>query len=256
MQLKILGCSGGIGAELRTTSILVDQDVLIDCGTGVGDLSIEALQQIRHLFLTHSHLDHIAYLPLLVDSCFETLLGQPLKVYLQQGTADALMQHIFNGQIWPDFTSLPSVGQAVLELQIISPGDLITLADRVFEPIAVAHTVPALGYRVETWAGKAFAFSGDTGSCDSFWQVLNRHPRLDLLLIECAYSNRESVLAGKAAHYCPKTLLIDLAKLHHQPEIFISHLKVGGEAEIMADLSQGAGKLKLDYLTRGRVFYL
>ena len=40
MRLKILGCSGGIGGTLRTTSMLLDEDILIDAGTGVGDLSL------------------------------------------------------------------------------------------------------------------------------------------------------------------------------------------------------------------------
>ena len=47
MKLRILGCSGGIGGEhLRTTSLLVDDDVLIDAGTGVGDLPIADLARI------------------------------------------------------------------------------------------------------------------------------------------------------------------------------------------------------------------
>ena len=70
MQIRILGCSGGIGASLRTTSILIDQDVLIDCGTGIGDLNIEQMKQIKHVFITHSHLDHTAALPLLIDTIF------------------------------------------------------------------------------------------------------------------------------------------------------------------------------------------
>ena len=62
MQIRILGCSGGVSANLRTTSLLVDGDVLIDAGTGVGDLSLEEMSRIQHVFLTHSHLDHIAIL--------------------------------------------------------------------------------------------------------------------------------------------------------------------------------------------------
>jgi ribonuclease BN (tRNA processing enzyme) len=44
MRLRVLGCSGGIGGQHnRTTSFLVDQDILIDAGTGVGDLSLGEL---------------------------------------------------------------------------------------------------------------------------------------------------------------------------------------------------------------------
>ena len=37
MKLRVLGCSGGIGPGLRTTALMIDNDVLIDCGSGVGD---------------------------------------------------------------------------------------------------------------------------------------------------------------------------------------------------------------------------
>ncbi|EKE18105.1 MAG: beta-lactamase-like protein, partial [uncultured bacterium] len=38
MKLRVLGCSGGIGGRhLRTTSFLVDHDILIDAGTGAAD---------------------------------------------------------------------------------------------------------------------------------------------------------------------------------------------------------------------------
>ena len=40
MKLRILGCSGGIGGNARTTSMLLDNDVLIDAGTGTGELSL------------------------------------------------------------------------------------------------------------------------------------------------------------------------------------------------------------------------
>ena len=79
MQIKILGCSGGIGGDLHTTSMLVDNDILIDAGTGVGDLTMDELLMINHIFITHSHLDHIAFIPLLLDTmmgmCVEPVYG-------------------------------------------------------------------------------------------------------------------------------------------------------------------------------------
>ena len=70
MRLRVLGCSGGIGPGLRTTSYLLDDTILIDAGTGVGDLTMEEMCGVRHVFLTHSHLDHVAGLPLLIATVF------------------------------------------------------------------------------------------------------------------------------------------------------------------------------------------
>ncbi len=43
MRIRMLGCSGGIGLGSRTTAMLVDNDVLIDAGTGIGDLALSDL---------------------------------------------------------------------------------------------------------------------------------------------------------------------------------------------------------------------
>ena len=63
MRIRILGCSGGIGAGSRTSAMLVDDDVLIDAGTGIGDLELQEIKSIRHVFLTHAHLDHCGLIP-------------------------------------------------------------------------------------------------------------------------------------------------------------------------------------------------
>lgn len=68
MKVRVLGCSGAIAQGCRTTSFLIEGRVLIDAGTGVGDLTLEEMRQIDHVLLTHSHLDHVAALPLMLDA--------------------------------------------------------------------------------------------------------------------------------------------------------------------------------------------
>ena len=80
MRIRVLGCSGGIGSGSRTTALLIDDDVLIDAGTGIGDLELEDIDPIRHVFLTHAHLDHIAGLPMLADRVFDENFAVPLTV--------------------------------------------------------------------------------------------------------------------------------------------------------------------------------
>ena len=106
MKLRVLGCSGGIGGDLRTTSLLLDDDVLIDAGTGVGDLTIEQLARIDHIFLTHSHLDHVTSIPFIVDTV-GWMRDLPLTVHATQATLEILRQHLFNWKLWSDFTQIP-----------------------------------------------------------------------------------------------------------------------------------------------------
>lgn len=63
MKLKVPGCSGGIGVGLHTTAMLLDDEALIDAGTGVGDLTIDAMTRVDAGFLAHAHLDHLCSIP-------------------------------------------------------------------------------------------------------------------------------------------------------------------------------------------------
>lgn len=254
MNLRVLGASGGVGQGLRTTSLLVDQDVLIDVGSGVGELSLDEMMSIRHVFLTHSHLDHIAFLPLLLDSIFDCITT-PLVVHGQAVTLRALQDHIFNWVIWPDFAKLPHPDRPVLRYEVMAPGDIHTLAGRTLEMIAVNHAVPGVGYCVECPSG-VFAFSGDTTSNDSFWNALNARPRLDALIVEAAFPNESLALSQMARHYCPSLLAQDIAKLRHDPMIYITHNKPGDEAVIFAECQAALTGRRLQPLRGGEVIQL
>ena len=99
MKLRVLGCSGGIGLGLETTSLLLDESVLIDCGTGLGELSLEEMSRLQHVFITHSHLDHIAMLPMLLDTIYDHLVDRPLTLHCKQETYDVMSKHIFNWDV-------------------------------------------------------------------------------------------------------------------------------------------------------------
>ena len=256
MKVEVLGCSGGIGKGFRTTSLLVDEECLIDCGSGVGDLTFSRLNRIKTLFLTHSHLDHIAFLPFLVDTAFDALLEKPLTVYLQADTLDVLKTHIFNWKVWPDFAALPNADHPALRYRVIKPDDSVELDGRIIEAIPVSHTIPAVGYRVESPTGAAFAYTGDSSENDSFWQGLNAHSRLDHLFAECAFPDRAKILAGKAGHYHSSMLVRDLGKLNLRPQISIAHMTPEMEVEIMQELTSQLPNHQFRGLKRGDIFDL
>lgn len=255
MKVRVLGCSGGIGKGVATTSFLIDDDILIDAGTGVGQLTLAEMRRIRTIFISHSHLDHIASVPLLADTLFDSLIGQPLQVYAQRSVIKVLREHIFNWSIWPDFTELPHKTNAVLKLNAMKPGEVLEVAGRKIEMITVNHAVPGVGYRVES-AGKAFAFSGDTTSNENLWVSLNKHKRLDLLFIETAFADEDIELARVAFHYCPELLAKDLPKLKHKAKVCISHLKPGEEKLIMKQCREALPDWDLHQLKSGDVFEL
>lgn len=254
MKLRVLGCSGGVGNDLRTTSLLLDDDILIDAGSGVGELTLDEMRKIRHVFLTHSHLDHFSFLPLLVDSIFPSI-RDPLIVHGQPVTLEALQTHVFNWTIWPDFAKLPTEDKPVMRYRTLSPGDVFELEGRKLEMIRVNHIVPGVGYRVESESG-AFAFSGDTTTNDNFWDVLNGHERLDLLLVEAAFANADIELSKRSGHYTAELLAADLKKLKHQPNIYITHNKPGHESVIMDECRRAITDRKVTAAGTGLIFTL
>src|SRR5260221_1411646 len=147
MKLRILGCSGGIGGRhLRTTSMLLDNDILIDAGTGVADLSLTELSLIDHIFLTHSHLDHVASIPFMVDTV-GGMRDQPLTLWAVPATLDILRSHIFNWSIWPDFAQIPSPEKPFLRYREIQVGDTIEVKKRKLTALPANHVVPAVRYQ-------------------------------------------------------------------------------------------------------------
>ncbi len=252
MRIQILGCSGGIGAGSRTSAMLIDNDVLIDAGTGIGDLALEEIDSIRHVFLTHAHLDHVAGLPMLADSVFDENFKEPLTVYAREETLRAIQDHLFNGVIWPDFARLPSAENPMLRYRVCSPGDTVTIGHRSFYAVDVMHTVPTLGYTVKN-SGGVFAVSGDTKTNETLWPVLNACDDLRVLVIEVSFPDKMEKLAAESGHYCPRTLTKDLQRLNHSPEIWLTGMKPGEEETILEQVIKAAPGKNIKMLSPGTV---
>lgn len=252
MKLTILGCSGGIGGALRTTAMLVDDDILIDGGTGVGDLSLEQLARIDHVFITHSHLDHIACIPLLIDSVAR-YRTQPITLHGTAAVLRILQQHIFNWQVWPDFSRIPDAKTPFMRYQTVSVGQTVVLGDRRITPIPAQHTVPAVGYHLDSGAA-SLVFTGDTTSQDALWDYLNRIDNLRYLLIETAFSEQQQDIAVASKHLHPALLAKELVKLHRPAEIYVTHLKPGEDGVIMHEVELLAAPFTPRFLYNQQVF--
>jgi cAMP phosphodiesterase len=240
---------------------VLDDDVLIDAGTGVGDLTLDELARIDHILVSHSHLDHVLAIGLLADSVIrprEAAGRPPVKVHALAPTIAALRTHIFNGVIWPDFTRLPSAAHPVLELVPIEHGQCLQLGARTVEVLCASHTVPACGFAVQGGAGW-WVYTGDTGPNAQLWQRL-REMRVAHLVIETAFGDDEIELARISRHLCPATLARELAALagplNAAVDVHITHIKPGELEAVMSEIASQPTPHRVRALSVGQVMEL
>ena len=258
MIFHVLGCSGAIAAGCKTTAFLVDDDVLIDAGTGVGDMALDALARIDHILISHSHLDHVLSIGLLADSVMRSrgAAGRgPIQVHALPETLAALRAHIFNGVIWPDFTRLPSAEHPVLEFVPFAIGDVLKLGKKRVEVLSASHTVPAVGFAVDAGAAGYWVYTGDTGPNPMLWMRL-RNMKIAHLVIETAFSDEERQLAYISRHLCPAALGHELAQLPGSVEVHITHIKPGELDAVMSEVGRLSTTHRVRALSAGQVMHV
>ncbi len=258
MIVRVLGCSGSIAAGCKTTSFLLDDDVLIDAGTGVGDLTLEAMGRIDHILLSHSHLDHILSIPLLADSVMRLRRDAgkpPIEIHALAETILALRTHVFNGTIWPDFTRLPSAQHPVLVLMPFQVGEVVEIGTKKIEVLSAVHTVPAVGFAVDGGEAGWWVYTGDTGPNPDLWQRLAKK-KISHLVIETAFSEAESNIATISRHLSPAALAVELAQLNGHVQVHITHIKPGETPSVMAEIAALDTRHSLHGLSSGDVMQI
>lgn len=248
MRVEVLGASGGIGGEARTTALRVDHDILVDCGTGVGDLPVAELVAIDHVLLTHAHLDHVALLPMLADA----RVGRrqtPLVVHALPEVLATLQECLFNDRVWPDYTS-PEMPYVMLSP--VGLTETIHLGPRRFTPLPVKHAVPAAAWWMDS--GQAsLVFSGDTTYSEAFWDAVNGIANLRHVIVETTFLDEEEAGCDASGHNNARRLARGLERLTRDVQVHITHLDPGREEEIWEEVLDACGAHAPRRLARGQV---
>ncbi|MBC7500874.1 MAG: 3',5'-cyclic-nucleotide phosphodiesterase [Herminiimonas sp.] len=241
MKLTVLGCAGGIGGKERhTTCLWLDEDILLDAGTGLAQLDVEQLAGIDHIFLTHCHLDHVAGLALLLDAIAGKRTS-PVTVHASGTIIGHLKAHLFNWILWPDFSMIPNEADPVLRWEAIEAEQEITLHGRIIGAHLVNHTNGSVAYSVRKQE-KGFLFTGDMCATPELWQRLIQEKNLSKVIVDCSFPNAEADLAAKSMHFCPGTLIDDIRGITSEIEFLVYHLKPGQEDAIMEELKAAGGE--------------
>lgn len=248
MDVDILGCSGGISGNIRnsgTTCLRLGEHILIDAGSGLAKLTLEEQRKITDILLTHSHMDHISDLPGFLANMFD-YIDNPIRVHALPETIEVLRDCIFNYQVWPDFTQLPTTEAPVLEFVALQHWQHFDLHGYRITPFFVEHTVPTVGFSIKnidtsrsfhTEKTSHFVFAADTTYSEVVVDELNRLGHIDTLMIECAFPDTKQDIALASKHMTPSLLNKTLDGLAERPrKIWITHLKPAYEKEIRHEL--------------------
>jgi len=240
MEFRILGSYGGDSPDCRMTSFLIDGSVVVDAGAITRALTIDEQREIRHVLVSHTHMDHTATLPFLIENIFGTH-PEPVSIYCSKRVLGAVRRHLFNNDTWPDFSRIPDHVEPSVkfhETEAEQPFVITGLAggDLEVTAIPVNHIVPTTGFLLRQGSSSVL-FTSDTGPTDRIWQVADATPDLAALITECSFPNRLQAVADVSLHLTPATLAGELAKLQREIPVYLYHFKPPYVDELRAELA-------------------
>lgn len=223
MKIRVLGSSGAELLEHKATSFLINGNTLLDAGTIVSSLTLEEQAKIDNIIISHMHLDHIKDIPFLADNVIGR--GKTINIISTPFVLEGLKNHIFNNLVWPDFTKLPDAKLPVIRYVPLDAGCELTLDSIKIKPIAVNHTVEALGYIIKD-ENSAFVYTGDTGTTDEIWEEAGKETNLKFVIAEVSFPNNMQRIANLSKHLTSHDLAGELKKLGRTVhQIYVTHLK-------------------------------
>src|SRR5215472_2930194 len=212
MKIRILGSSVQ-DDPLRqfVSSYLINGTVAIDAGC-LGFWGTPREQEaVRHVFLTHAHIDHVASLPIFTENAWTPTDDCPL-IYGSAETIEAVQKHIFNDHIWPDFIALSDRMSPFLRVRRISPEVAVSVDGLHITPVNVNHLIPTFGYVISDGTS-AVIFGGDSGPTERLWEIAHQTPQLRTVFLEACFPNSMTGLAKASLHMTPEMFGREAAKI-------------------------------------------
>ena len=255
MKITLLPSSlgaNGEGSVQYLTTFLINDVVAIDAGSLGVARSPADQARVTHVLLTHSHIDHVATLPVFLENIY----GEQAEVVTVHATPEvehSLRRDVFNDRVWPDFIRISTSGNPFLKTATLQPFTPVTLDGLKITPVPVDHTVPTVGFIVED-EGAAVVFSGDTGPTEAIWQLANSLPKLKAIFLEATFPSSMGALAELTQHLTPATFAKELAKVNTPVPVYAFHIKPRFAAQVIKELRELSVPNMLAIAEPGRVY--
>jgi ribonuclease BN (tRNA processing enzyme) len=235
MKIRLLGSSVPDPSRRQyVSSYLVNGTVGIDVGCTGFYGSPQEQEAVRHIFLTHSHADHTASLPVFIENAW-TPNDECPTIYGSVHTLDAVRKHIFNDVMWPDFVALSRVTPPFLRMSPLMSEAPVEAAGLRLTPVPVNHVVPTFAYVVED-GHSAVIFGADSGPTERIWEVAHKIPNLRAVFLEACFPNSLFDLAKASLHLTAEMFAGEVAKIPHGVMIIAVHIKVRYRAQVIREL--------------------
>ncbi|MBX7106658.1 MAG: 3',5'-cyclic-nucleotide phosphodiesterase [Gemmataceae bacterium] len=234
MRIRVLpsALGGGVGQPL--SSFVVDDCLALDAGALGLYGRIDEQARITDIILTHSHIDHVAGLPVLVDNVYDPKPGC-VRVYGTEATLTSLQEDIFNGRLYPDMIAMSKRLPPFLELRELPVRKPVKIAGYTVTAIPVNHVVPTVALIVDD-GSVAVALVTDTAPTDEIWEVVGRHPRIRGIFLECSFPREHLGVAKAAMHLNSDLFAAELTKLPPRVPVYVIHIKPRFADQIIHEL--------------------
>jgi ribonuclease BN (tRNA processing enzyme) len=254
MKIEILGCYGNVTGNYRATSFLINDTLLIDAGTTTEVLDDSRLCKIKNIIISHTHIDHVKGMFSLVDE-LAMLNKEGLRLLSLKSILEIISKNLFNNLIWPDFTIIPSVNDAIINMQEIALEEETFIDNISIRPVLMTHTVYTVGYIIKE-GKRGFMFTADTGPTKRFWELAREESGIEFIIADVSFPNRLESMAKISGHMTLSILIdhLDRFGLGNMP-VYISHIKPVFLNEILNELSQ-SGRKNIKPLEQGSVLEL
>jgi ribonuclease BN (tRNA processing enzyme) len=232
MRVQVLSCGGATPGH-PLTAFLLDGVLAVDAGP-LGTFDTVAEQgAVRDILLTHSHIDHVAGLPVFLDTVYQ--LGPPPAVHATRDTLDSLRKDVFNDRLMPDFLALSESMTPFLTTREVEPHRPFAVGRYTVTAIPVDHTVPTVAYLIDDRTS-AVAVVTDTAPVPGVIEPLAGWPRLKAVFLECSYPRRLTDLAGLTKHLTTDQFAEAALAFPQGVRVLATHVKPRYHAEVQAEL--------------------
>ncbi len=246
MNIRVLGSHGSdllvkgpTGSKIcRSVGFLVNDALMVDAGTLASSLTLDEQSRVKHILLSHLHLDHIKGIPPLVDN-LSGLVDHQVVVAGLPSLVDGLQKHVFNDLVFPNFFNLQGPRHSILRAQGLEVKREIEFSDGIrITPILVNHTVETAGFVIRDDSA-AWIYSGDTHLTEEIWQVAARTPNLKGIFIEVSFPDSMMAIAIQSKHLTPTLLAREFRKIG-KPDLplYVYHMKPTVREAIIQEIIQ------------------